>query len=60
LRDFQRLAQALIGIVEGTPLPRTREVRQILAVAEVLTGKPSHAVAVEFRLQRRGLQILAD
>jgi hypothetical protein len=60
LRDFERLTHALADILSGSPLPRTREIRQVLAVARVLRGESGDAVAGEFKLQRRGLRALVD
>jgi hypothetical protein len=60
LRDFERLAGALADIFADTPLPKTREVRQVLAATRVLHGELSEIVAVDFKLQRRDLQLLVD
>jgi len=60
LRDIERLASTLEDIFAGTPLPRTREVRQAFAVARVLRGESLGTVAADFRLQRRGVGILVD
>jgi len=60
LRDFERLSEALTDIFTGTPLPKTREVRQVFAVARVLHGELTATVAVDLKLQRRGVQALVD
>ena len=60
MRDFQRLTQALADILVGSPVPQAREVRLVLAAARVLHGERSDTVALDFKLQRRGLQALAD
>ena len=60
MRDFERLAEALTDIFADTPLPKTREVRQVLAATRVLDGGLSDVVAVDFKLQRRGLQLLVE
>jgi len=56
---FERLSQTLADIFVGTPLPKVREVRQVLAVAGILRGEPAAAAATHFKLQQRGLEALA-
>jgi hypothetical protein len=60
LREFERLADALADIFTAAPLPQTREIRQVLAVAQVLAGQTLEPVAARFRLQKRGLEALVD
>ena len=60
MTDFERLVRALENVFAGAPVPTTREVRQIFAVARILQGEAATSVAVASRLQRRGLDALVD
>lgn len=59
MRSFDRLSQTLTAVFADTPPPKTRAVRQVLAVARILRGEPANVVAADSKLQRRGLEALS-
>jgi hypothetical protein len=58
LRDFQRLTRTIEDIFAGIALPKTREVRQAVAVARILRGELPDTVASDLKLQKRGAEAL--
>lgn len=59
MTDLGRLARILRDVFADSPLPKVREVRQLLAVERILGGEPVREVATEVKLQRRGIEALA-
>jgi len=59
LEDFERLLRTVRDVFQGTPPPKTRDIRRVFAIGSVLEGESAKAVAAELNLQARNIERLA-